>query len=178
MAAEAAGQAQPSVVRSSGGGRALARDARVTLAFVNEARYRALASAFGASREQANVATFVAVLLLGHELREAWRRIAGPLTPDVDDGLLGTILLRELVSNIAGPTIRDTPPLPTLLLAAIILRWRFPVAVRAAKGIRGAAHRLDADFRHRYGYLVDVGQRRARHYEGQARKALAARQAN
>jgi hypothetical protein len=35
---------------------------------------------------------------------------------------------------------------------------------------------MDAGFRGRYGYLVDVGHRRARHYEAQARKALAARQ--
>lgn len=175
MAADAASP-QRSVVREAGGGRQLAIDARVGLALINEGRYRALASVFGASREQANVATFVAALLVGHQLHRAWRRIAGPLTPDADDALLGTVLVRELVTTAAGPRIRDTPQLPNLLLAAVVLRWRFPVAVRAAKAIREGAHKADAGFRQRYGYVVDVGHRRARHYQAQARKALEARE--
>jgi hypothetical protein len=174
MAAEPASAAQRAIVRESGGTRALAQDTRVVFALANEARYRLLASVLGATREQANVATFVVALLIGHHLHEAWRRITGPLVDPVND-LLGAAVLREGLGSAAGPTIRDDPQLATLLLAAVILRWRFPVAVKAMRGMREAAHRLDADFRHRYGYLVDVGHRRARHYEAQARKALEAR---
>lgn len=177
MAAEAASAAQRAIVRESGGAVALVRDTRVVFALANEARYRLLASVLGATREQANVASFVVALLIGHHLHEGWRRITritAPLVDPVND-MLGAAVVREGLGRAAGPAIRDNPQLATLLLAAVILRWRFPVAVKTMRGIRGGARRLDADFRHRYGYLVDVGHMRARHYEAKARKALDAR---
>jgi hypothetical protein len=177
MAAEAASAAQRAIVRESGGARALVDDTRVVFALANEARYRLLASVLGASREQANVATFVVALLIGHHLHEAWRRItriSGAVVDPVND-VLGVAVVREGLSSAAGPAIRDNPQLATLLLAVVVLRWRFPVAVKAMRGIRVGARRLDAGFRHRYGYLVDVGHMRARHYEARARKAMEAR---
>lgn len=177
--AQVAGAAQSSVVRKSGGVRLLAGDARVAFVLVNEARYRALANLFGASREQANVATFVAGLLLAHEIHDRWRRIMdAPMAPSFPDEVLGTAVVRELLSSAAGPTVRDSPQLGNLLLAAVIATGGAPVVVRALRGLRKAGHGADAGFRQRYGYLVDFGQRRARHYEAQARKALAARQAS
>jgi hypothetical protein len=176
VAAEAAGPDQRSIVREAGGGRALARDARVMFAFINEARYRALASVFGASREQANMATFVAALVLAHEIHERSRRIAAPLAPTLPDEMLGTAVVRELLGITAGPAVRDSPQLSNLLLAAIVATAGAPLVVKTLRGMRKAGHGLDSGFRQRYGYLVDVGHRRARHYEAQARKALTARQ--
>lgn len=170
---------QSSVVRKSGGARLLAGDARVAFVLVNEARYRAMANVFGATRDQANLATFIAGLVLAHEIHEWWRRLmSGPEFPTVPDDVLGVAVVRELLSRAAGPGVSDSPELSNLLLAAFVAAGGAPVVIRAMKGLRKAGHGADAGFRKRYGYLVDIGQRRARHYETRAREALAARQSS
>jgi hypothetical protein len=166
-------------VRKSGGARLLAGDARVAFVLVNEARYRAMANVFGATREQANLATFIAGLVLVHQVHERWRRLMdAPMAPSFPDEVIGTAVVRELLSRAAGPGVSDSPQLSNLLLAAVVATGGAPVVVRALRGLRKAGHGADAGFRKRYGYLVDVGQRRARHYESRAREALAARQSS
>jgi hypothetical protein len=171
--------AQSSVVRQSGGARLLAGDARVAFVLVNEARYRAMANLFGATREEANVATFVAGLVLAQAIHHQWRRLMdAPMAPSLPDEVIGTAVVRELLSRAAGPGVSDSPQLSNLLLAAVVATGGAPVVIRAMRGLRKAGHGADAGFRKRYGYLVDIGQRRARHYEARARQALAARQSS
>lgn len=178
MAAEVLGPAPDSLVRESGGALRLAGDTRIALALINEARYRAIVRVFGCSREQANVASFVAAALIAAQVHERWRRLAdATVGPALPDELLGAAVLRNLLSGAAGPAVRDSPQLSNLLLAVVILTGGGPLVARSLRGIRHASHRLDTGFRHRYGYLVDIGHRRARHYRARAGKALAARQA-
>ena len=61
------------------------------------------------------------------------------------------------------------------LRIAFLLSGGAPVLVKSLRGLRRAGHNLDTGFRHRYGYLIDVGHRRARHYQQRAQEALAAR---
>jgi hypothetical protein len=178
MAAQVPAGAQGPVVRESGGAKLLAGDARVAFVLINEARYRAMANLFGASREQANIATFIAATILAREIHERFRRlmdIPGPMLPDE---LIGAAVIRYLLGSAAGPDVRDSPQLTNLLLAAVAVTGGAPLIIRSLRGLRKAGHGVDAGFRQRYGYLVDIGHRRARHYQTQARKALAARQAS
>src|SRR5271166_3281281 len=113
-------QASPSqYVRESGGGGMLVADARIAFMLINETRCRAIQGVFGCSREQANVATFAAALLLGHEMHARWRQVMeDPAVPEVPEHMIGTAVLRELLSDVAGPGVRDSPQLSSLLLAA------------------------------------------------------------
>lgn len=165
----------PPHVPSSGGAIRLASDLRLTFALLNEARYRALASAFGCSRSQANLATLVGALALLEAMGHTWRRLMSlPVVPTLPEGMFASAALRQLVTAITGPTIGDSPQLGPLLVVAFVGTAAGPTVIRSLRGVKNASARLDHAFRHRYGYLVDPGHRRQRHYEAQGRRRLPA----
>lgn len=162
------------IVRASGGGAQLARDTRLAFMLLNEARYRGMASLFGCSRDQANLATLVAALALAEATRVRIRRwMTGPPLPSAGDALIWTGSVRAGLSAAAGTSVQESPQLGTLLLLAVIAGGAAPAVIRSLNGLRGFGHELNRHFRHRYGYLVDPGHRRREHYEAHARKASA-----
>lgn len=168
----------PPHLRSSGGAGVLAGDLEIGFVLINEARYRAMARLFGATREQTNLVTALAMLALAEAMRAKWQRLmSGPATPSIADDMLGAAIFRELLASAAGPTVRDTPQLGTLLTLAFVGRAMGPIVVRSIRGMRDRSQRFNTGFRHRYGYLVDVGHRRQRHYEELERRRSAAPEA-
>lgn len=163
-------------LRSSGGGQALAGDMEIAFVMINEARYRTMARLFGCTRDQTNLITFVAALAVAEAARGQWKRLtSGPAMPSMSDDVLGVAMVRELLAGVAGPAVRDTPQLGTLLTLAFLGRAFGPLVVRSIRQAKAGSQRLNSGFRHRYGYLVDVGHRRQRHYQELERRRAAAR---
>jgi hypothetical protein len=143
---------------------------------MNEARYRTLERVFGCPKDQANLLTLVAAAVLLEGMRDRWQRImSGPVTPSQGEVLLGMGSVRELMLSITGPALRDTPYLGALITAAFVGRAAAPTVIRSIRGIRTGSQRFNSGFRHRYGYLVDLGHRRQRHYEETVRERGAVR---
>lgn len=175
VAAAVQQQSGGSSVRESGGGQVLAGDLRIAFLVINEGRHKLLHSVFGCTRQEANLVTLIGAGMVAHSVNRRLRRlISGPMPPP-GDNMLAVVGVRELLTATAGPGVRDTPGQPDLLLLAILASGGAPVLVKSLRGLRRAGHNLDSGFRHRYGYLVDVGHRRARHYQKRAQEALAAR---
>jgi hypothetical protein len=138
---------------------------------MNEARYRTLERLFGCPKDQANLLTLVAAAVLLEAMRDRWQRIvSGPMVPSQGDVLLGMGSVRELMCSVTGPSLRDTPYLGALITVAFVGRAALPSVIRSIRGIRTGSQRFNTGFRSRYGYLVDVGHRRQRHYEAQVRE--------
>ena len=145
------------------GRRLLLTDVRLTLMFLNHARYRSMERAFGVSRDQANLATFIAVVGLSEALQAQGRKAAGAAKPpSAIDNLMGLTMLSELLRSVAGPSSRDTPLLGTLMAFAALGTVARSFARKSAHGVYGSSHRMDLAFHRRYGYLVDPGHWRAR----------------
>ena len=158
-----------------GGGKLLLTDSKIALLFGDEARVRALNRLFGLSREQANLATAVALLLLVQAAADAKQRlVAQGATPTAGDSAIWVVVARELLAGVAGPSSRDTPLLGTLITIAFLGGAARRIAIKAGHAIRSGSHRADVGFRHRYGYLVDVGHWRQRRFERREQAAKAA----
>lgn len=175
MAAAIEQRSGGSSVRESGGGQVLAGDLRIAFLLINEGRHQLLKSVFGCTREQANLVTLVGAGIVAHSVNRRWHRLMSGPMPPLGDDMFAVVGIRELLTAAAGPGVRDTPGEPNLLLLAILASGGAPLVIKSLRGIRNASHKADAGFRHRYGYLVDVGHRRARHYQQRAQEALAAR---
>jgi hypothetical protein len=119
-------------------------DARLALGILNYLRYGALQKAFGISREQANVLTFVLIAIAldgawtagGKVVRFRPPRLAGA------DAAIGAAAMREAVFSVTGPGVRQAPGLGALLAIAAIGGISLPVARRAAHQMNLAQHRL------------------------------------
>jgi hypothetical protein len=149
---------QPIAAPDLTGGRLLARDLRVASLLLDDARYRAFQRLFGIDRNQVNLVTFVALLLVAEKTRDTGRRIRAQRGPTVAEDFMSFALLREALCRVAGPNSRDTPMLSVLLTIAVV----GGAARSALHGMRGSGHRADVAFHHRYGYLIDPGHWRAR----------------
>ncbi len=146
-----------------GGARLLASDMRVGFMLINHARNRTVARLFGASRDQANLVTLVAAMVLADTVHERIQKmLRGPSVPSLGDGLFAGGSLRELLWGVAGPPARDTPLSGTLLTLAVLGGTAGPAAFKSIRAISGSSRRIHHGFRHRYGYLVDPGHWRAR----------------
>ena len=128
-----------------GAARVFLSDARLVLGVVNEVRHRSLRRMFGASREQANLLTFVVVLTAtGVAYEAAVRVIRAPFPMSGSDAAIGGYLVREAGLGIAGPAAREVPLFGTLVAAALIGRVAVPELRRALRGIRAAEGRVRA----------------------------------
>ncbi len=154
-----------------GGARLLVTDVWLGGMLLNEARHRLLERLFGVPRDQANIVSLVAVLLLAERAQHKLRRLlSAPGTVDPSYALLAAASVREVLSGIAGPPARATPAAGTLLTVAVVGGISRAVAVRTINGLRTTAHELTAGFHRRYGWIADPGQLRER----RARRELAA----
>ena len=141
----------------------LLADMRTAFLLLNAARHRVIAGLFGIPKEQENLLTLVAVLMLADSThRKAVRLMRGPLLSSADEAWVGAASLRELLCGVAGPSSRKTPMTGTLLTIAVVGGALSPAIVKSLHGIQSSSHRLFVGFHGRYGYLVDPGNWRAR----------------
>jgi hypothetical protein len=146
-----------------GGGRLLVSDVRVAFLLINRARHLAIARLFGVPRDQANLVTLIAVMVLAERAHEkAHRLIGGPSLPSAGDGLLAGASLRELLCGFAGAPARDTPLLGTLLTIAVLGGTVGPTASKSLRAVGTSSHRVAVGFHDRYGYIIDPGHWRQR----------------
>jgi len=124
-------------------GRVFLSDSRLAFAVLNEARYLSLSRAFGVSREQANLLTFV--LALGGTsaaFATARRIVRGPFPVSGSDAAISGFLVREAGLGMAGPAAREVPLFGTLVAVAMIGGLAMPELRRALRAIRAAEHRV------------------------------------
>jgi hypothetical protein len=146
-----------------GGVRLLISDARVALLLVDEARCRTLERLFGVSRQQANLATLVAIGVIADATHETVRNlITGPGGPRRTDAWIGAGVFEEAFRGVAGPGSRDTSWLGPLVATALIGAWARPAVRGSLRGVRGFAHQSRASFNRRYGYPI-VARRSGSH---------------
>jgi hypothetical protein len=101
-------------------GRLVLGDSRIAFHVLNELRYWSLNQAFGATRGQANVLTFVLVLGAAETARQGARRVLQVPHMSSVDATLGALVVREAVVGIAGPAAREMPLFIPLLTAGIV----------------------------------------------------------
>ena len=133
---------RPALDPKFGAGRLFLADSRLAFGVLNSTRYAVLRTAFGMSREQANVATVVGALVAADVAYETARRaVRSPLGVSATDVVLTGIGLREAALGITGPASRDTRLFGTLVAGAVVAGVAMP-------GLRGAARRIRAGERH------------------------------
>jgi hypothetical protein len=126
-----------------GAGQAFLGDARLALTALNQARYYALNRAFGVSREQANLLTFVIALGVTEASVETARRVVrAPFPLTRGDAIFGGLLMREAGSSLAGPAARAVPGFGALVAVAMVGGVAVPGLRRAIRGARSAEHRI------------------------------------
>lgn len=154
-----------------GGGQLLLADMRVASMLANHARHRAVARTFGVSRDQANLATLIAVLLVADKTSDRLTRmLRAQETPSMGEGLLFGASLRAGLGAIVGPPARDAPMFGILVSAAVLGTTLGPTVVKSIHGVTTYSHRMALGFHHRYGYVVDPG-----HWREQRARRRAAR---
>ena len=127
------------------GGRLLLSDVRTLSLFVNEARYRSLHRMLGLPRDQANLASAIALLALAEATRESAERLHIP-GPSFGELAFGSAAFKEL---ILGPPKSGAPPMPMFTgLVAIAAGGSVAAALaKSSSGLRAATR----GFVHRYG---------------------------
>jgi hypothetical protein len=133
------------------GAQLLVSDIRTAWLLLNAARYRALERVFGVTGEQANLLTFVALLMLAEGGFERTHRLlddAGP--PSVADSVLGVATVRAFGQMIAGPTSRETPLFGTLVTIAVVGSFLRPALVRGSREFAQFSYQAREAFSHRY----------------------------
>ncbi len=134
-----------------GGARLLGSDITLGFILLNEARYRAF-ELVGVPRDQANLATFVAILMAADRLEAAQRALQSPPRPSRADAILGLAAGNEALKAIGGAPMRQHPLLGPLVGFALLSATARPVLQRSMHGIRTATHDLRLSYRHRYGH--------------------------
>jgi hypothetical protein len=118
-------------------------DSRLAFALFNSARYAALRSIFGMSREQANIVTVVGALLAADAAYETARRVVrSPLRVSGADVLLGGIALREAALGVTGAPSRDVRLFGTLVTGVMVAGLAIPGLRRAAHTMRAAEREI------------------------------------
>jgi len=145
--------------KGSSSGQLLLADAKMASLLANESRYRATERLFGVRREDANLATAIALLTLANAAYERAQRVKPPQpSTAAANWAIGLGVLRESIYGVAGPTSRDTPLAGTLIAIAILGGLAGPPVVRSMRNIRSSSRRLKSTFRGRYGHLVKLGR--------------------
>ena len=146
------------------GARLLARDVGVVTLLLNDARYRTFQRVFAVEKNDVNLVTLIALLVMAERMQAASRKVRAGRGPTLTEDFLGFGIVREALCRVAGPDARDTPLLASLLAIAVI----GATARSGLRSVHGSGHRADVAFHKRYGYLVDPGhwrQRRAQRRE-------------
>jgi hypothetical protein len=125
-----------------GAGQVFLGDVRLAGAALNQGRYLALNRAFGVSRAEAKLLTFVLALAAADAAFVATRRVVhGPFPLSGSDATIGGVLVHEAALGVAGPGARKVPLAGTLLTVAM-LGGLVPGLRRAVHGVRAAELRV------------------------------------
>jgi hypothetical protein len=136
------------------GANLLLADLRTMFILANEARYRTFERVLGLPRSQANIATFVATVMLAEAAHARLQRLLSATAPSPGDLALGTATVRYLM---LGSAEGSAPPVPMFgALAAIAAGGTvvIPAAVKSVRGVRAAAREVGSFFSRRYGHRV------------------------
>jgi hypothetical protein len=126
-----------------GAGQLFLTDSRLAFELVNSARYALLRSAFGMSREQANIVTVVGALVAADAAYETARRfVRSPFGVTRADVVLGGFAMREAAFGVTGPGSREIPLFGTLVAGAVVAGLAFPGIRRAARRLRASEQQL------------------------------------
>lgn len=114
---------------------------------LNEGRYRTFERVVGLPRDQANLATLVAVLALGHATGQRLRglRLAPPSFPEV---AFGSAALRELMLGPPKPGVPNAPAFSGLAVIAVGAAAAIAIS-KSTQGIRGASRAFIGRYGHR-----------------------------
>jgi hypothetical protein len=126
-----------------GAGQLFLADSRLAFAVLNQLRVRSLQRAFGISREQANMLTFVLALTVGHSAAiTAGRVVTAPLRLSRTDGVIGGFLVREGAIGVSGPAAAEISPFATLVSIAVLGGVALPTLRRSVRKVREIEHRV------------------------------------
>jgi hypothetical protein len=131
------------------GGALFPSDPRAVFVLLNEGRYLAIQGLFGVSRNQVNVMTVIAALMLAEAAHAKTERLRGRLGGATrSDVLLADGLLNALGQGIAGPFAREIPfvaPLIGVAVAGVVARR---VVQNSSRNIKAASARITVSLRH------------------------------
>lgn len=144
---------------TAGGTKMLLVDLRGALLVLNEARCRTVERVFGVRRDQVNLTTVIALLLVAEQARRRAERLKPPRRASVADVAIGVGALRESVYGVAGPASRDTPLAGSLIAIAVLGGLVRPPVVRSIHGMRASSRRMHTIFLGRYGHLIGRSRR-------------------
>jgi hypothetical protein len=156
------------------GAKLLISDLRVAYLLINEARNRTLERLLGVSREQANMVTLVALLMLAEGSHGRAQRLRDVQGPSRLDTMLGAAVLREAIYGIGGAAADETRMFGVLIALAVVGRLSVPSIRRAIHGASTHSRRARSYFNHRYGHLIPRPARpdRVRRYPPEDRGRL------
>lgn len=135
----------------------LATDLRMVFIILNQGRYRTLERYLGLSREEANVATAIIVLLLAdsaYEQAARMRRMVRPPAPA--DMVLGAAAVRESIYGVAGTSSWEMPLAGSLVTIAVAVRLGSPVVRRSARAIQASYGHLREALDRQYGRVREL----------------------
>ena len=138
----------------TGGTKMLLVDLRGGMLLLNEARCRTVERMFGVRRDQVNLTTVIALLLVAEQLHRRAERLKPPRRASLADFAIGGGAIRESIYGVAGPASRDTPLAGTLIVIAVLGGLVRPPVVRSFHGMKASSRRMHTMFLGRYGHLI------------------------
>ena len=134
-------------------------DLRGGMLLLNEARCRTVERMFGVRRDQVNLTTVIALLLVAEQVHRRAERLKPPRRASLADLAIGGGAIRESIYGVAGPASRDTPLAGTLIVLAVLGGLVRPPVVRSFHGMKASSRRMHTMFLGRYGHLVGHSRR-------------------
>jgi hypothetical protein len=134
-------------------------DLRGALLLLNEARCRTVERVFGVRRDQVNLTTVIALLVVAEQVHRRTERLKPSRRANVADYAIGVGAIRESILGIAGPASRDTPLVGTLIVLATLGGLLRPPVIRSIHGVKTSSRRAHTMFLGRYGHLVGHSRR-------------------
>ena len=134
-------------------------DLRGALLLLNEARCRTVERLFGVRRDQVNLTTVIALLLVADQVHRRTEQLRPGRRVSVTDYAIGAGAIRESIYGIAGPASRDTPLVGTLIVLATLGGLLRPPVIRSIHGMKTSSRRAHTMFLGRYGHLIGHNRR-------------------
>ena len=150
----------PTGAGQTGGTKMLLVDLRGGMLLLNEARCRTVERMFGVRRDQVNLTTVIALLLVAEQLHRRAERLKprGARRLPTSRSVAARSGNRSTASP--GPASRDTPLAGTLIVIAVLGGLVRPPVVRSFHGMKASSRRMHTMFLGRYGHLVAIGHTR------------------
>ena len=134
-------------VEELGGATLFPSDPRAAFVLLNEARYRAVGGVFGVRRDQVNLTTVIAAMMLAEavhtQAQGLRRRMRGPTRADA---ILADGVLNGLGQQIAGPYSGEIPFFAALIGTAAVGAVATRVLRHTAHDMNAASHRMKRSF--------------------------------